>query len=144
MKVELIKQLFDGHAGFKILTYDKCCKKIADCPVIDVSINTDEEPIVAIEETRHVHDWDDEYDLTYLYEIKRCPFCGKKIEVSVIKEEDVTDKYFSLNKKRNELWDKYYNSDSMKEREELHKEVRDLDNKINWYHTLCMYDVELK
>ena len=27
---------------------------------------------------------------------------------------------------------------------ELYKEVIDLDNKINWYHTLCVYDVELK
>lgn len=144
MKVELIKHLFDGHTGFKILSLANCCKKIADCPVIDVFVDDVDIPIVAIEETRHIHDWDDEYNLTYLYEIKRCPFCGKKIDVSVIREEDITDEYFSLKKKRNELWDKYYNSDSMKEREELHKEVIDLDNKINWYHTLCMYDAELK
>lgn len=144
MKVELLKQIFDGYIGFKILSLTDCCKKIRDCPVIDVFVDDVDRPIVAIEETRHVYDWDDEYDLTYLYEIKRCPFCGKKIEVSVIKEEDVTDEYFSLKKKRNELWDKFNNIDSIKEREELYKEIRDLDNKINWYHTLCMYDVELK
>lgn len=144
MKVELIKHLFDCDVGYKILTYDECCKKISDCPAIDVFINEYEEPIVAIHTSEHIYSWGDEYDIDHLYKINCCPFCSKKIEISIVREEDVTNEYFSLKQKRNELWDKYYNTDSMKKREELYKEVVDLDKKINWYHTLCMYDTELK
>lgn len=144
MKVELIKQLFDGHAGFKILTYDKCCKKIADCPAIDVFINTDEEPIVAIHRTERFYEWGDEYENDYLYEINQCPFCGKRVELSIVREEDVTNEYLNLTKERNELWDKYNHTDSKKKCDELYTRVHELDNKINWYHTLCMYDTEIK
>lgn len=144
MKVELIKHLFDDDVGYKILTYNKCCKKISDCPTIDVFINEHEEPVIAIHTSEHIYSWGDEYDIDHLYKINYCPFCGKKIELSVVKEEDVTNEYLSLIKERKRLWDKYNHTDSKKKCDELYTRVHDLDNKINWYHTLCMYDVELK
>ena len=61
---------------------------------------------------------------------------AKKIEISVVDEIDVSDKYKKLSKQREELWKKCQRTDSKKKESELREQVRNLDNQINGFYLL--------
>lgn len=80
--------------------------------------------------TETFNSWGDEFEQTDNYPIKFCPHCGEKIEISVVDEIDVSDKYNELTKQREELWKKCQRTNSKKEEFELMKQVGKLDDQI--------------
>ena len=76
------------------------------------------------------------WEQTDNYPIQFCPHCGEKIEISVVEEIDVSDKYNELTKQREELWKKCQRTDSKKKESELRKQVRKLDDQINDFYEL--------
>ena len=45
--------------------------------------------------------WEDAFERVDNFFINFCPFCGEKIEVSVVEEKDVSDTYKKLEEKKN-------------------------------------------
>ena len=58
------------------------------------------------------------------------------IEISVVDEIDVSDKYEELTKQRAELWKKCQKTDSKKEEFKLRNQVKKLDDQINDFYEL--------
>lgn len=149
MKIELIRQKFNGTREYKYKPFSWCCDKIQENPCIVFSdeIYTDDDiddectfPSFALWYSEVIKDWDDEYEEDTYYKINYCPFCGESIEISVVGEEDIDECYKVLSKQRDELWKKYKRTDSKKKSEELRKQVRELDDKINWFYHLAEYE----
>lgn len=148
MKIELIRQRFNDTRSYKYKPISWCCDKIKENPCIVFSdeVYTDDDiddectfPTFALWYSEVIKDWDDEYEQDTYYKIKYCPFCGEKIEISVVGEEDVDDYYKILSKQREELWKKYNNTDSKKKAQELYDQVHELDNQIDWLYQLLEY-----
>lgn len=154
MKIELIRQRFNDTRGYKYKPFSWCCENIKENPCIVFSdeVYTDDDvenectfPALALWHSEVIKDWDDEYEQDTYYKIKHCPFCGEKIEISVVGEEDVGEYYKSLSKQREELWKKYNKTDSKKKSQELYGQVHELDNQIDWLYQLLEYrDVKEK
>ena len=149
MKIELIRQKFNGTRGYKYKPFSWCCDKIKENPCIVFSdeVYTDDDiddectfPTFALWHTEVYRDWEDEYEQDTYYKINHCPFCGEAIKISVIGEEDVDDYYKSLSKQREELRKKYNKTDSKKEAQELYEQVHELDNQIDWLYQLAGYE----
>lgn len=149
MKIELIRQTFDSSVGYKHKPIKWCCEKLKNNPLInltdeytdDNNLDEYEHPIpsVAMKHTEIISSWGDEWEEDTYYKINYCPFCNKPIEISIIKEEDVTEFYSNLVKERKETWDKYRKTDSKRKSDELMKRVHYLDDCINWFYDLSEY-----
>lgn len=152
MKIDLIKLKFNDTCSYKYKPFKYCCEKIQDDKAI---VFTDEDlvcndtfglvvrdsddntvPQFCNSYTETFNSWGDEYEQTDNYPIEFCPHCGEKIEISVIEEIDVSDKYNELTKQRERLWNKYRRTDSKREESKLKEQVRDLDNQINDFYEL--------
>lgn len=92
--------------------------------------------------TEVITSYEDEWEQTDNYPIQFCPHCGEMIEISVVDEIDVSDKYKKLSKLREELWKKCQKTDSKKEESELRNHVRKLDDQINDFYELCEWKGE--
>ena len=153
MKIKLIRQRFNGTRGYKYKPFDFCCDKIKNNPRIEFSNNVeldvndmdghlDDEctfPAFAIWHSETVHSWGDEWENDYYYKINTCPFCGEPIEITVVGEEDLDEYYKALSKQRDNLQKKYNRTDRKKKAEELQRQVRELNNQINWLYSLAEY-----
>lgn len=149
MKIELIRQKFNGTRGYKFKPFSWCCDKIQEnpCIVFSDSVEIDDNnlddyldyectfPAFALVHTDN--DYDVDWD-TY-YKINHCPFCGEPIEITVVGEEDVEEYYKNLKAKRDELWKEHNRTDSKKKAQELYEQVRKLDDQINWLYHLTEY-----
>ena len=146
MKIELIKLKFNDTHSYKYKPFKNCCDEIQNDKAI-VFTNEDLSPLKYIDDgisiphfcTSHIEvitSYEDEWEQTYNYPIRFCPHCGEKIEISVVDEIDVSDKYEELTKQRDELWKKCQKTDSKKEEHELRKQVRKLDDQINDFYEL--------
>lgn len=135
MDVELIKQTFDGEIGYKINKVDWCCDALKTNPVIGIYDEYDT-PAVMIRSTERITSYEDSWDDDTYFTIKFCPFCGKPVNVTVIREEDVSEEFEKLKKQRHEAWQKAQKTDSKKEYCKLREMVRELDKKINWFYEL--------
>ena len=149
MKIELIRQKFNGTRGYKYKPFSWCCDKIQENPCIVFSdeVYTDDDiddectfSAFALWHSEVFKDWEDEYEQDTYYKINYCPFCGETIKISVVGEEDVDDYYKSLSKQREELWKKYNNTDSKKKSQELYDKVHEIDNQIDWLYQLLEYE----
>lgn len=77
--------------------------------------------------------WEDYYRTdTYYIPLDYCPFCGEKIEVEVIKREDITEKYLEAKKNYEEIHRKWMRCDSIKKRDVLEKEWRKWINEMDY------------
>lgn len=148
MKIKLIKLKFNDTHSYKYEPFTYCCNKIQNDKAIvftgedinDIGGEYEDDgiyiPQFCTSYTQTVGSWEDEWEQTDNFPIKFCPHCGKKIEVSVVDEIDVSDKYNELSKQRDELWKKCQRTDSKKEEHELRKQVRKLDDQINGFYEL--------
>ena len=143
MKIELIRQRFNGTGGYKYNPFSYCCNKIKDNPRIVFNEETgsyeDISPVFAIWYSETESSWGDEWENDYYYKINYCPFCGEPIEVSVVGEEDVDEQYKALEKQRDNLYKKYHKTDSKKKSEELYKAINEIDSQIDWFYKLDEY-----
>lgn len=148
MKIELIKLKFNDTYSYKYKPFQYCCDEIQNDKAI---IFTDEDindidgeyeddgisiPQFCTSHTEVITSYEDEWEQTDNYPIQFCPHCGKKIEISVVDEIDMSDKYEELTKQRNELWEKYLRTDSKKKEAELREQVRKLDKQIDSFYWL--------
>lgn len=147
MKVELIKLKFNDTCSYKYKPFKHCCEAIQNDKAI---IFTDEDlvhsddcwddgryiPRFCTSHTEVITSYEDEWEQTDNYPIQFCPHCGEKIEISVVDEIDVSDKYNDLSKQRDELWKKCQRTDSKKKESELRTQVRKLDDQINDFYEL--------
>lgn len=146
MKIELIKLKFNDTCAYKHKSFTYCCDEIYqnDCIIFT---NEDLSPLKHIDDgnfipqfctshTEVITSYEEEWEHTDNYPIQFCPHCGEKIEISVVEEIDVSDKYNELTKQRGELWKKCQRTDSKKKESELRKQVRKLDDQINDFYEL--------
>lgn len=152
MKIELIKLKFNDTCAYKHKPFTYCCDEIQNDKAIvftgeDLVCNdtfgllvrdSDDNiiPQFCNSYTETFSSWGDEYEQTDNYPIQFCPHCGEKIEISVVDEIDVSDKYNELSKQREDLWKKCQRTDSKKKEAELIEQVRKLDNQINSFYLL--------
>ena len=146
MKIELIKLKFNDTHSYKYKPFKYCCDEIQNNKAI-VFTNEDLSPLKHIDDdnfipqfctshTEVITSYEDEWEQTDNYPIQFCPHCGEKIEISVVDEIDVSDKYEELTKQRDELWKKCQKTDSKKEEFELMNQVKKLDDQINDFYEL--------
>ena len=152
MKIELIKLKFNDTHSYKYKPFTHCCDEIQNDKAI---VFTGEElvcndifglvvrdsddtiiPQFCNSYTETFNSYGDEYEQTDNYPIQFCPHCGEKIEISVVDEIDVSDKYEELIKQRDELWKKCQKTDSKKKESELREQVRKLDKQIDSFYWL--------
>ena len=147
MKIELIRLRFNDTHSYKYKPFKYCCDEIQNDKAIVftgedlVHLDTyweDERyiPRFCTSYTEVITSYEDEWEQTDNYPIQFCPHCGEKIEISVVDEIDVSDKYNELSKQRDELWKRCQRTDSKKEESELRKQVRKLDDQINDFYEL--------
>lgn len=147
MKIELIKLKFNDTHSYKYKPFKYCCDEIRQNKCITF---TGEElfPLKCIDDednfipqfctsyTEIITSYEDEWEQTNNYPIQFCPHCGKKIEIRVVDEIDLSEKYNELHKQRYELSDKCRRTDSKKEEFDLKKQIRELDNQMNMFYEL--------
>ena len=158
MKIELIRLKFDDTHSYKYKPFKYCCDEIQNNKAIvftgedlvcndifGLVVRDSDDTIIpqfCNSYTETFTSYEDEWEQTDNYPIRFCPHCGEKIEISVVDEIDVSDKYEELTKQREELWKKCQKTDSKKEDFELKEQVRKLDNQINGFYELCEWKGE--
>ena len=146
MKIELIRLKFNDTHSYKYKPFKYCCDEIQNDKAI-VFTNEDLSPLKYIDDgnfipqictshTEVITSYEDEWEQTDNYPIQFCPHCGEMIEISVVDEIDVSDKYNELSKQRDELWKKCQKTDSKRKEFELRKQVGKLDKKIDSFSWL--------
>lgn len=152
MKIELIRLKFDDTHSYKYKPFKYCYDEIQNDKAIvfageDLVCNdtfglvvrdSDDNiiPQFCTSYTETFNSWGDEYEQTDNYPIKFCPHCGEKIEISIVDEIDVSDKYNELTNQREELWKKCQKTDSKKKEAELREQVGKFDKQINGLYLL--------
>ena len=148
MKIELIKLKFNYACLYKYKSFQYCCDKIQNDKAIvftgkdinDIGGEYEDDgvsiPQFCTSHTEIITSYEDEWEQTDNYPIQFCPHCSEKIEISVVDEIDVFDKYEELIKQRGNLWNKCRRTDSKREESKLREQVRDLDNQINDFYEL--------
>lgn len=140
MKVSLIKQEFNGTRGYKFNQFSYCCEQVKNNPCINLDyVDGSEFPVFSLCHSEQYTEYGEEFTNTRLYRIDYCPFCGEAIEVSVVREEYVSEYYDAIETQRKELWDRYNETDSKKEAQELRDKIRELDKRIDWLYQLEEY-----
>lgn len=140
MKIEVSKWIFDDTCAYKIKSLTKCCDEIINSDVItlanDYENGDDSDYSVKLRDVNYEYDsYDgDYYDYTTYESIQYCPFCGERIDVKIVEIIDKNDEYLELTQTRDELWNKYKKTDSIKKANKLQQEVGELDKKINELH----------
>lgn len=144
MKIDLIKLKFNDTHSYKYKPFTYCCDEIQNDKAIvftnDIGGEYEDDgvsiPQFCTSYTEVITSYEDEWEQTDNYPIQFCPHCGEKIEISVVEEIGVSDKYNELTKQRKELWKKCQRTDSKKEDYELTKQVRKLDYQIDDFYEL--------
>lgn len=148
MKIELIRLKFNNTNSYKYKPFKHCCDKIQNDKAViftgedinDIDREYDDDgiyiPQFCTSYTEIFNTWGDEYEQTDNYPIQFCPHCGEKIEIEVVDEIDISEKYDELTKLREELWKKCQRTDSKKKESELREQLRKLDDQINNFYEL--------
>lgn len=148
MKIDLIKLKFNDTYSYKYKPFTYCCDEIQNDKAIiftgedinDIGGEHEDDgnfiPQFCTSYTEVITSYEDEWGQTDNYPIQFCPHCGEKIEILVVDEIDVSDKYNELSKQRENLWKRCQRTDSKKKEAELREQVRKLDNQINSFYWL--------
>lgn len=152
MKVNLIRQFFDGYISYRCDSFDWCCDEIKSNPLIALAkhdFDYDSDYCDDVEDCSDCNSYDkccmpsmtilysntfSEWENDVHYKINYCPFCGKPIEINVVGEEDVSEYIAELRIKRDEAYDRCKKTDSIKESRELQKKIYELDEEINYFY----------
>lgn len=157
MKLKLIKVKFNDTFTYKYLPFEYCCDEIQENGVIvfadrdfaytqdfydDEEDATDFIPQFCTTLTEERTSYEDIWEETTNYPINFCPHCGEKIEIEVSDEIDLSSQFSVLVEKRNSLFKASNRTDSKKREQELREQVRELDQKINWFFSLAEWNGE--
>lgn len=131
MVIELIEQKYTNGNSFKIKNTEYCCDGIKNNETIAMTYY-DRLPAVCINSTEMTYcdgeDWLHDMSIPIQY----CPHCGRKISLKVIDTIDVSEKYEKLKECLDILEQKYRETDSIKEREQISSEICKVRSKIHY------------
>lgn len=120
--------------SYHIAGLEKCCDKLINSQNITINAEYDEPYSVNLIHNEY-YEWGEVCNDVDYEEILYCPFCGEKIEIEIIKEVDILDKYNELSKIEHELIYKRNHTDSKKEESELQNMIGlvqlDLNNMLS-------------
>lgn len=147
MTIELVKVKIDDAIAYKHKPIKYCCEKLKNNPcvtftqdnIIDTSYSLDDEeisPQFCVTYLDELDEYGETWDIIENHPIQFCPHCGEKIEIEIVDEIDVTEKYKLLKEKRQKLWKECQQTDSKNKEKELRIEVQKLDKKINKFYDL--------
>ena len=105
MKIDLVELKINGEKSYKYKPFKYCCTKMRDNPYIDFT-NENVSSEYGNFGSSHIPKfcvWEDAFERVDNFFINFCPFCGEKIEVSVVEEKDVSGTYKKLEEKKNFL-----------------------------------------
>lgn len=146
MKVELVKLIFDENRSYKYKPMSFCCDKLKDNPIIELidayqyeDDTSDDIPKMCLDYHYEWSDWGEDMEDDRYYPLKFCPFCGEKIDIEVVGEEDHTERYKKLESERKDFWSEVMATDSKSQEECLRRKVKELDRKIDYYYDLREY-----
>lgn len=157
MKVELIRCRFNnGSVSYKYMPFDYCCDELKCNPCILFTNNYlvygtfDKKgrrnygylPQFCTSHTEIVTSYEDEWEQTDNYPIQFCPHCSEKIEINVVDDVDLSEKYDKLSELRDRLWKECRETDSKKRAAELQKKVHNIDDEINEFYLLGEWNKE--
>mgnify|MGYP004462734925 FL=1 len=151
MKIDLIKLKFDRTTSYKYKPFKYCCDDIQNNEGIiftneDIASwkYKDEEnnfiPQFCVSVSEVIGSLDDEFERTDNYPIQFCPHCGEKIEINVVNEVDVSEKFKKLSTQCDELQKKYNKTNSNKKEIELLNQFFKLNKQVNEYYWLNEWD----
>lgn len=142
MKIRAEKWFITGkmeYTSYKIVSIKKCCDELINSENISLNKAFNEHSCYDYDSSEGDYsvkltrcEYDDETGYEFLHEkINYCPFCGSRINIEIINTIDKTEEFNTLEKQRDELWNKCCKIDSKKKASELHQQVEALDIKIN-------------
>lgn len=151
MKIDLIKLKFDRTTSYKYKPFKYCCDEIQNNEGIILTNEDitswkymDEEnnfiPQFCVSVSEVIGSLDDEFERTDNYPIQFCPHCGEKIEINVVDEVDVSEKFKKLSIQCDELRKKCNKTDSKKKESEMLNQFYELDKQVNGYYWLGEWD----
>ena len=117
-----------------------CCGRMEKSPCIILNNSYDamakqSSYSVKLIETESHSDYEGGFDTDEdYYKIDYCPFCGSRIIVEIVKQEDKTALYVELKNKRDEMWKECQMTDSKSKAEDLRQDVRRLDKEIEDFY----------
>ena len=146
MNIDVIRIRFKDKGydeySYKYLPFEYCCDKLKNCDYIVFSNDYDySEP----DEYCDVYDntipgfsiwreepqaWEELPENCY-YRIGYCPFCGQKININIVREEDKSYQYAVMSALRDSKNELSLKTDSKSEYNRLYREMRELDQKLN-------------
>lgn len=152
MKIDLIRLKFNGMTSYKYKPFKYCCDEIQNNKCIEFTNEDVVEPIGDVDNngyyipqfctanTEIISSWDDELERTDNYPIQFCPHCGEKIEINVIDEIDVSEKFKKLSIQHDKLQKKCNKTDSKKKESEMLNQFYELDKQVTSYYWLGEWD----
>jgi len=133
MFIEAERWHFDGSCSFKIVEFKKCCDDMIKSPNTCLNHDyeyTEEDDDYSVKLILTVNDYE-MGDVNYFEKINYCPFCGKEINIDIIREVDKNEEYKTLTEERNSISEKCRKTDSIKKHQELANKLQILDKEIN-------------
>lgn len=158
MNIDVVRIHYQDKDGwdnysYKYIPFKYCCDKLKDFEYIkfndeynynDPNEYLDEEgnvvPGFSITFEEPVA-WEDYTEPVY-HRINYCPFCGQKININVVREEDRTGQYAVMEYLREVKNELRLKTDSKSECCKLLSEMREIDQEINEFMDFGEYNVE--
>lgn len=135
---------------YKYKPLEWCCRELKDNPCVNlcsediVNVDYDDDgrfqPKMCIADNYEDGDYEYHWMTTDNHPIKFCPFCGEKITISIVGEEDHSKELEILEAEREKVLKDIRRTDSKKKTEELNDQRRTLDNRINYLYEFGEYD----
>ena len=152
MKIELIRCKYNGTNSYKYYPFAYCCERLKNNPCVSFTSDNleygtkdeDDEyiPQFCTSYTEVITSYEDEWEQTHNYPIQFCPHCSEKIEINVVDDVDLSEKYDKLSELRDRLWKECRETDSKKREAELQKKVHNIDDEINEFYLLGEWNKE--
>lgn len=145
MNIDVIRIHFKDEGrdeySYKYLPFEYCCDKLKNFNYIEFNAEYDRnDPNAYCDEYDNIIPgfsitfeepvaWEDYTDTVY-YRINCCPFCGQKININIVREEDKSYQYAVMSALRDSKKELSVKTDSKSEYDKLRNEVRDIDAKL--------------
>ena len=155
MNIDVIRIHYQDKDGwdnysYKYIPFEYCCDKLKNAEYIVFSDDYDYlDPNDCCDEYDYTIPrfsitidepvaWEDYTEPAY-YKINYCPFCGQKININVVREEDRTGQYAVMKYLREVKNELSLKTDSKSEYDKLFSEMREIDQEINEFMSFGEY-----
>ena len=157
MNIDVVRVHFKDKGcdeySYKYLPFEYCCDRLKNFDYIEFNAEYDRSgPNAYCDENDNIIPgfsitfdepvaWEDYNDTVY-YRIDYCPFCGQKININIVREEDKSYQYAVMSALRDSKKELSLKTDSKSEYDRLRNEVRDIDAKLDEFWGFGKYHVE--